>query len=834
MSSESGSISTTASWLKFFSDAGVPREARASYASAFVENRIERSMLKELSKDMLQDMGIRPMGDIIVILRHIRELPSEEVLEKMAAVSGGNSSGNVAKVRPQTPATAKESSQKPTPLAETSDAQSVSTVTVRRSVPRVLQRVPRTNSQQVQLQRSQKMQTTRVERMPGNCASAVKKKITVNISKGTPLNVTKAATPCNTYNATQSNTSKATPSNTSKATPSNTFKATPSNTSKATPSNTSKATPSNTSKATPSNTSKATSLKRIANSKPRQTPSVSRPQNSADVLGDVELEVSRNNEAPSMNDSNAVSLSEEQEINAVSLSEEQEINAVSLSEEQEINASHQQNKTIPAMATKKVITHSRGMVSAGAKVKLVNRGEKRPFVGTSAAVACTPEGGNAVTVQKRGILKKIASPAKVTRTTGNMEPTIIRNFVRHTGTVASGDGPRAAEEAGVRGSVSPSKQQRVVCEPMLLPAIEDDDDEDEDDYEESVAQEPLCGEQDEPGDEQQVAWRCPPEAVARPAVQRKNVVCVRSSKHGGQQEAMPGRMVRRLPPRYEGKYKVIMPKNWPRSKQTAPEEDCEDSFDSINENGKISENYEMLVGDEQDEGNEEYGEGWREEWAEEELTEETYENNQLANFRVQSEENKQSVFQRLGYRNRSKGGQKFVGFGRASSSLCYYLNNKPLSVFSRLGTAHYRYGYNRPYKPGIALGRDQREYRTHSIVMRNSNRPYKAVNTIELQPAQDTSVNNSWQTGRQVINQPVVVRKKGSTFVHQIPRKKVTAPTESNTSDLLAASAKKTVRFGMSEELSCSSEPRSTPKRSLKPLPGSITLRTGIFNKRNS
>ena len=57
-------------WIGFFKEAGIPAGDAANYAVTFSDNRITRSMLLDLNKEYLNDMGITILGDVIAILKH--------------------------------------------------------------------------------------------------------------------------------------------------------------------------------------------------------------------------------------------------------------------------------------------------------------------------------------------------------------------------------------------------------------------------------------------------------------------------------------------------------------------------------------------------------------------------------------------------------------------------------------------------------------------------------------------------------------------------------------------------------------------------------------------
>ncbi|XP_026992982.1 uncharacterized protein C19orf47 homolog isoform X2 [Tachysurus fulvidraco] len=83
----------TSEWIQFFKDAGIPPGMAATYAISFVDNRIQKTMLMDLSKDIMMDLGITVIGDIIAILKHAKHVYRQDMC-KMAteAISSGQTS----------------------------------------------------------------------------------------------------------------------------------------------------------------------------------------------------------------------------------------------------------------------------------------------------------------------------------------------------------------------------------------------------------------------------------------------------------------------------------------------------------------------------------------------------------------------------------------------------------------------------------------------------------------------------------------------------------------------------------------------------------------------
>ncbi|EDS25975.1 conserved hypothetical protein [Culex quinquefasciatus] len=79
------------SWVKFFTNAGIPSQAAAGYAHVFVENRFQMDMLMDLN--YLREMGITTMWDFIAILCNSKTVCNhsgrETVLSSESAVVEG-------------------------------------------------------------------------------------------------------------------------------------------------------------------------------------------------------------------------------------------------------------------------------------------------------------------------------------------------------------------------------------------------------------------------------------------------------------------------------------------------------------------------------------------------------------------------------------------------------------------------------------------------------------------------------------------------------------------------------------------------------------------------
>ncbi|XP_050991741.1 uncharacterized protein C19orf47 homolog [Labeo rohita] len=83
----------TSEWIQFFKDAGIPPGLAVNYAVSFVDNRIQKTMLMDLSKEIMMDLGITVIGDIIAILKHAKHVYRHDMCKMTTeAISSGQTS----------------------------------------------------------------------------------------------------------------------------------------------------------------------------------------------------------------------------------------------------------------------------------------------------------------------------------------------------------------------------------------------------------------------------------------------------------------------------------------------------------------------------------------------------------------------------------------------------------------------------------------------------------------------------------------------------------------------------------------------------------------------
>jgi len=68
-------------WIKFFENAGLLPKIATKYSAMFMEHRIQKNMLADLTKPILNEMGIVAIGDILAILKQAKEVMNKDDVE---------------------------------------------------------------------------------------------------------------------------------------------------------------------------------------------------------------------------------------------------------------------------------------------------------------------------------------------------------------------------------------------------------------------------------------------------------------------------------------------------------------------------------------------------------------------------------------------------------------------------------------------------------------------------------------------------------------------------------------------------------------------------------
>ncbi|XP_059575123.1 uncharacterized protein C19orf47 homolog isoform X2 [Alligator mississippiensis] len=78
----------TSEWIQFFKEAGIPPGPAVNYAVTFVDNRIQKNMLLDLNKEIMNELGITVVGDVIAILKHAKVVYRQEVCKAATETLG--------------------------------------------------------------------------------------------------------------------------------------------------------------------------------------------------------------------------------------------------------------------------------------------------------------------------------------------------------------------------------------------------------------------------------------------------------------------------------------------------------------------------------------------------------------------------------------------------------------------------------------------------------------------------------------------------------------------------------------------------------------------------
>ncbi|XP_073405403.1 uncharacterized protein C19orf47 homolog [Dendrobates tinctorius] len=95
----------TSEWINFFKEAGIPAGPAVNYAVMFVDNRIQKSMLMDLNKDIINELGITAVGDVIAILKHAKVVHRQDICKALTDLSSGTSMQSELRRTANSPAT---------------------------------------------------------------------------------------------------------------------------------------------------------------------------------------------------------------------------------------------------------------------------------------------------------------------------------------------------------------------------------------------------------------------------------------------------------------------------------------------------------------------------------------------------------------------------------------------------------------------------------------------------------------------------------------------------------------------------------------------------------
>ncbi|XP_063287145.1 uncharacterized protein C19orf47 homolog isoform X1 [Pelobates fuscus] len=80
----------TSEWIGFFKEAGIPAGPAVNYAVSFVDNRIQKNMLMDLNKDIINELGITAVGDVIAILKHAKVVHRQDICKALTEPQNQN------------------------------------------------------------------------------------------------------------------------------------------------------------------------------------------------------------------------------------------------------------------------------------------------------------------------------------------------------------------------------------------------------------------------------------------------------------------------------------------------------------------------------------------------------------------------------------------------------------------------------------------------------------------------------------------------------------------------------------------------------------------------
>ncbi|XP_044125042.1 uncharacterized protein C19orf47 homolog isoform X1 [Bufo gargarizans] len=95
----------TSEWISFFKEAGIPAGPAVNYAVTFVDNRIQKTMLMDLTKEIINELGITAVGDVIAILKHAKIVHRQDICNALTEVPSQTSMQSELRRNANSPAT---------------------------------------------------------------------------------------------------------------------------------------------------------------------------------------------------------------------------------------------------------------------------------------------------------------------------------------------------------------------------------------------------------------------------------------------------------------------------------------------------------------------------------------------------------------------------------------------------------------------------------------------------------------------------------------------------------------------------------------------------------
>ncbi|KAG8555280.1 hypothetical protein GDO81_017655 [Engystomops pustulosus] len=176
----------TSEWIAFFKDAGIPAGPAVNYAVTFVDNRIQKSMLMDLNKEIINELGITAVGDVIAILKHAKVVHRQDICKALTEAPSQTSLQSELRRTANSPATRM--------IANSLSRDSPPSTPVRRPET-TTSKISVTVSNKVALKKSQAASSSPVEDAAGAEVPVKRRRVTAEMEGKYIINMPKGTTP---------------------------------------------------------------------------------------------------------------------------------------------------------------------------------------------------------------------------------------------------------------------------------------------------------------------------------------------------------------------------------------------------------------------------------------------------------------------------------------------------------------------------------------------------------------------------------------------------------------------------------------------------------------